>query len=216
MGQQGFKGELTMSEQMEDLLNCLYMEKIAPRWAKLGFPSTRGLMSWLSNLKERCAQLDEWCADPTSVPKVVDVSKLFNPQSYLTAIKQKTCQEQMLELDKLQVFTDVTKRIGSQIETHAREGAFVEGMFLEGARWDSNANCLDESKPKEMFCRMPVVNCKAGLASDSEKGVYICPTYCTPGRRPHYVFPAQLRTKFPAAKWVLAGVAIILDIGFAL
>jgi len=67
-----------------------------------------------------------------------------------------------------------------------------------------------------MFSQMPVVNCKAGPATDSEKGVYICPTYCTPQRRPYYVFPAQLRTKHPSAKWVLAGVALILDIGMTL
>lgn len=30
------------------------------------------------------------------------------------------------------------------------------------------------------------------------------------------MFVAQLRTKQPAAKWVLAGVAIILDIGICL
>ena len=40
---------------------------------------------------------------------------------------------------------------------------------------------------------MPVINCKAGPATDNEKGVYICPTYCTPGRRPYFVFAAQLR-----------------------
>jgi dynein heavy chain len=27
-----------------------------------------------------------------------------------------------------------------------------------------------------------------------------------------YVFPAQLKTKYPPAKWVLAGVAMILDV----
>lgn len=27
-----------------------------------------------------------------------------------------------------------------------------------------------------------------------------------------YVFPAQLKTKHPPAKWVIAGVAIILDV----
>ena len=44
---------------------------------------------------------------------------------------------------------------------------------------------------KEMFVIMPVINCKAGLASDKEeKNIYICPTYCVPTRRPHYVFPA--------------------------
>ena len=34
--QLGFKGELQMSEQMENLSNCLYAEKIAPRWQKVG------------------------------------------------------------------------------------------------------------------------------------------------------------------------------------
>jgi dynein heavy chain len=214
--QLGFKGELTMSSPMEDLMNSLYMEKIPTWWGKLGFPSTRPLASWLSNLKDRCGQLDEWCADPITIPKVVDIAKLFNPQSYLTAVKQKCCQEQMLELDKLMVFTDVLRKEKAQIEGSSRDGAYVDGLFLEGCRWDPNANSLEESKPKEMFCRMPVINCKAGLSNDNEKGVYFCPTYSTPQRRPFYVFPAQLRTKYPAAKWTLGGVALILDIGFNL
>merc|ERR1740139_1675192 len=100
-------------------------------WGKLGFASTRSLKSWRVNLQERCAQLDDWIADPLNIPKVVDISKLFNPQSFLTAIKQLCCQQQQLELDKLQVFTEVTKREPRQIEGAARDGAYVSGMFLE-------------------------------------------------------------------------------------
>ena len=44
----------------------------------------------------------------------------------------------------------------SQVESASRDGAYVDGMFLEGARWEPNGGTLDESKPKEMFCRMPV------------------------------------------------------------
>merc|ERR1712193_394686 len=117
---------------------------------------------------------------------VVDISKLFNPRSFLTAIKQVCCQQQRLELDKLRVFTDVTKREVKQIDSAAREGAYVTGMYLEGARWDVSANHLDDSKPKEMFTRMPVINCKAALIQDREdKNMYICPTYAVLTRRPH-------------------------------
>jgi len=215
--QLGFKGELTMSEQMEDIADALYMEQLPTWWVKLGFASTRTLTSWLVNLKERCAQLEDWIADPLNTPKVVDVSKLFNPMALLTAIKQLCCQQQQLELNKLQVFTEVTKRDVKACEQHAKEGAFVTGMYLEGARWDMNANSLEDSRPKEMFTRMPVINCKAGLVSDKEdKNIYICPTYCVPTRRPYFVFAAQLRSKAPPAKWVLAGVALILDIGYSL
>jgi hypothetical protein len=42
-------------------------------------------------------------------------------------------------------------------------------MYLEGARWDLNGNCLEESRPKEMFFKMPVINCKAAL--DTEGGL---------------------------------------------
>jgi len=65
-----------------------------------------------------------------------------------------------------------------------------------------------------MFVSMPVINCKAGpMLTMVEKNTYICPTYCVPTRRPFFVFAAQLRTKAPADKWTMAGVAMILDIG---
>merc|ERR1739844_44538 len=125
---------------MEDLATSLYKEKIADKWMKLGFPTTRGLAAWLSNLKERCEQLNDWIGDPLTIPKVVDVSRLFNPQSFLTAIKQLCCQSQGLELDKLQVFTDVTKREAKQVEAPSKDGAYCSGLYLEGARWDMLTN----------------------------------------------------------------------------
>lgn len=46
-----------------------------------------------------------------------------------------------------------------------------------------------------------------------EKGVYQCPCYKTELRgNLNFVFMAQLKTKHPPAKWVLAGVALILDV----
>merc|ERR1740127_86549 len=135
-----------MSEQMEDLANALFAERLPHWWVKLGFPSTRPLKSWRVNLQDRCVQLEDWINDPPNIPKVVDIARLFNPQSFLTAIKQLCCQQQSLELDKLQVFTEVTKREAKQVDAAARDGAFVTGMFLEGARWDVNGNCLEDSK----------------------------------------------------------------------
>merc|ERR1719201_1462797 len=144
--QLGFKGELTMSPAMEDLANSLALEQIYHKWSKYGFPSTRALMSWIGNLMERVEQLNDWVAEPLTIPKVVDISKLFNPQSFLTAIKQLTCQQQQLELNRLQVFTEVTKRDAKSIDSVAREGVYVSGFWLEGARWDMASGSLEDSK----------------------------------------------------------------------
>jgi len=45
-----------------------------------------------------------------------------------------------------------------------------------------------------------------------DKSVYQCPVYKTEARGNTYVFTAQLKTKLPPQKWILAGVALILDV----
>lgn len=62
---------------------------------------------------------------------------------------------------------------------------------------------------------MPVVNCRAALLTIDPKrdaALYMCPCYMTELRGATYVFTAQMKTKMPAAKWIIAGVAIILDV----
>lgn len=101
-----------------------------------------------------------------------------------------------------------------EIDAVSRDGAYIIGLSLMGARWDIGAMNLERSKPKEMFCRMPVINVRALAADkvDVSQGIYVCPTYKTEFRGPTYVFCAQLKTKFVSAKWVLAGVAMIMDV----
>lgn len=53
-----FKGELTMTEKMERLMDSIFLDRVPESWAKLAFPSTRGLGSWLDNLKHRLDQLN--------------------------------------------------------------------------------------------------------------------------------------------------------------
>lgn len=77
-----------------------------------------------------------------------------------------------------------------------------------------NSMCVDESLPKASFSLVPVVNCRAAIVTDKiDKTVYTCPVYKTVDRMNTYVFPAQLRTtKHPADKWVISGVAMVLDV----
>jgi len=45
------KGELTMTEQMETLMQNIFINKVPPTWVKLSFQTTRALGSWLDNIK---------------------------------------------------------------------------------------------------------------------------------------------------------------------
>lgn len=124
-----FKGELTMTEKMEALMGAIYLNQVPAPWAKLAFPSSRGLGSWLDNLRQRLEQLNMWKEDPVKTPMVTFLNRLFNPQSFLTAIKQVYAREKQQELNKLAIYTEVLKKLYWEPDLPpVKEGAYVFGF----------------------------------------------------------------------------------------
>ena len=208
----GLKGDLTMSEPMENIMFALAEDRVPASWEKIAYPSLRGLGSWLVNLLQRVSQLSDWSAD-LGLPKVTWLSGLFNPQSFLTAVMQTTARRNDWPLDKTVVLTEVTKKQLDAIEAPARDGAFIHGLTLEGARWDEKTGSLEDSHPKELYSQLPVVLVRAVTAEKADvRDVYQCPVYKTERRFREEVFTAQIRSKHAELKWAVAGVAAFLDI----
>lgn len=66
-------------------------------------------------------------------------------------------------------------------------------LILEGARFDIQSGTLEESKPKEMFCPLPVCYCKALQVQETgslreDKTIYQCPCYKIEDRKGTFVF----------------------------
>ena len=159
-------------------------------------------------------QLNEWRDNPMEIPRVTWISGFINPQSFLTAIRQQTAQKTGEELDKLAIQTDVQKKFAEEVDAPSSDGAYITGLFIVGARWDVTAGMVDKSRPREMFCPMPVVDARSVKADKLElKGYHECPVYKAEQRGPTFVFVAQLRSKSPPSRWIMAGVALIMDVG---
>jgi len=203
-------------------MNDVFLNRVPARWMALSFDTTRGLSSWCESLGARLAQLNAWKDEPQKIPVVTWINRLKNPQSFLTAIKQVYARKNVKELNKLYIQTDILKKWYWEIDAKdggAKEGAYVFGMQVEGARWDFSAGNLEESEPKKQYSLIPVVNLRAQelskLKSD-DKSIYSCPIYITPLRGKSYVTHAYLKTKVSPDKWILAGVSIVLDVeGFS-
>lgn len=61
------------------------------------------------------------------------------------------------------VILDIRRETESQFfknRAAPREGVYIHGLFLEGARWDSNLGVLAEAKLKELHPPMPVIYVK--------------------------------------------------------
>ncbi len=208
----GLKGELTITNDMENLGNCLFFDQVPPSWTKRAYASLHGLSNWYADLLLRIKELESWTSD-FSLPSSVWLSGFFNPQSFLTAIMQSTARKNELPLDKMSLSCDVTKKYQGETIVPPREGAYVHGLFMEGARWDITLGSIMDSHLKELHAVMPIMYIKALTADKQEsRNLYECPVYKTRQRGPTYIWTFNLKTKERASKWILAGVALLLQI----
>jgi len=215
----GLKGDLSITEPMELMMNSLATQRVPTRWEKLAWASRASLGIWFSDLLARQAQLLSWTGD-LALPKVSWISGFFNPMAFMVAVMQVASRKNDWALNKLVTTVDVTKKsTPEEVEGPARDGALVYGLFLEGARWDMAAGSVEDAFMKELYPKLPVIQVRSILAEKEDtRGIYRCPVYkqterATPGFHTPgsgFVFMMQLKTKQPSSKWVMAGVAMLL------
>jgi dynein heavy chain len=120
---------------------------------------------WFADLLLRVSQLVDW-SEAIETPNVLWISGLFNPMSYLTAIMQVTARSEGLPLDDICLRTEVknTEKI-EDFPTFASQGAYINGLFLEGAAWESGRGeeqgYLVDMQLKELHPIVPIVHVTA-------------------------------------------------------
>jgi dynein heavy chain len=215
----GLKGDLSITEPMEQMMSSLAGMRVPARWEKLAWASRATLGVWFTDLLNRQSQLMSWTGD-LALPRVSWISGFFNPMAFLVAVMQVASRKNDWPLNKLVTTVDVTKKMTpEEIEGTARDGAYVYGLYMEGARWDLQAGCMEDAFMKDLYPKIPVTLLRTILAEKEDtRGIYRCPVYkqterATPGFHTPgsgFVFMMQLKTKQPASKWVMAGVAMLL------
>jgi len=139
--------------------------------------------------------------------------------SYLTAIMQVTARAENLPLDGIALRTEVKNSFAcGDFPTFAPKGAYIDGLFLEGAGWEmgrgDEQGYLVDMQLKELHPIVPIVHVTAIPREQIQTvAIYDCPVYQTTGRGPTYVFCAKLQMESEeqdVSKWILAGVAIVM------
>lgn len=208
----GLKGALSMTAAMQELFEEIFLDKMPEKWARVSFLTKRALGSWVENFITRNEQLVSWNID-LQTPRITNIALFFNPMSFLTAIMQTTSIINSFDLDQMALVVDVLKKSADQIDTAARDGCYVSGLSMEGARWDSVTGCIEDSRLKELYPKMPIMQVRSlPLAKIDRRDQYEAPVYKTQERGPGFVVGFFLKSKQPARKWVIAGVGLLLDV----
>lgn len=103
-------------------------------------------------------------------------------QSFLTGALQNFARKYTIPIDQLGFEFHVAD--GEEPTSPAEDGVYVNGLFIEGARWNWETHLLDESEPKILFTPLPTFLLKPNRMSDiSPPPHYLCPVYKTSARR---------------------------------
>ncbi|CAD7085079.1 unnamed protein product [Hermetia illucens] len=206
------KGELAMTAEMETLLDALFYGNVPRKWEKYAYPSLLPFHQWFADLTLRIKELQGWCSDFV-LPSSIWLGGFFNPQSLLTAIRQEAARRNKLPLDNMCLTTEVTKKFRDDVNSAPLDGAFINGLFLEGADWDCNLDSIVNLSPRELYSLMPVIHAKAVVQEKTDTdGVYQCPVYKTRIRGQTFVAAFDLKTRDRPSKWILGGVALLLQV----
>ena len=137
-------------------------------------------------------------------------------------MKQDYARKYGIAIDKIdftfQVISDESK---FNLKKPAPDGAYIDGLFIEGCRWDDRLGVLTESQPKVLLTKMPKMWFVPKNIDNIEHGhAYQCPLYktlerfgtlSTTGHSTNFVVEVLLpmQQKHNESHWIKRGVAMV-------
>ena len=188
-------------------------------WSKVAFPSLKPLAAWFQDYLRRIAFMHSWLT--AGVPACFWLPGFFFPQGFMTGVLQMHARRYCVAIDSLNFEFNMTRLDAvEQVQAGPTDGIYVDGLWIDGARWNRDDALLDDALPGTMYAPLPIVHFNPVKDYEVPKGEYACPLYktsqragvlSTTGQSTNFVLYVSLAAKHGTSEdyWVLQGVALL-------
>ncbi|GLD95205.1 hypothetical protein PINS_up003847 [Pythium insidiosum] len=218
--QKAINGLIVMSSDLDNMYTAFLNGKVPQLWASVSFASLKPLGSWVKDLLDRVTFFRKWLVH--GEPVVFDLHVFFFPQGFMTGTLQNFARKYQVAIDSL-AFTFRAMDVDSadDLTQSPSDGIYVDGLWMEGARWSRSQAKLVDATPGEMFSPMVIVHFLPAANVVRSKTEYPCPVYktsvrqgtlSTTGISTNFVIAVYLPTDRHPDYWVLNGAAFLLNL----
>ncbi|CAD8108771.1 unnamed protein product [Paramecium sonneborni] len=215
--QQAIKGFVLISSELDEMYLAFLNNSIPPNWMKQSYSTLKPLSSWFKDLIARVNFIRSWM-EKDFIPAYW-MSGLFYPQGFLTGVLQTHSRKYKIPINKLNFKFKVLDIEQDRIRDEVKDGVYVYGLYLEGARWDYQHETLIEQQVGQIYFPLTMMFFQPMEEYQIGEEFYNCPCYktsnrtgvlSTTGQSTNFILSIDLMTKTEKPEyWTLRGTAII-------
>lgn len=217
--QKAVKGVIVMTGELDGMFNALLNNQVPTIWTNggVGYPSLKPLTSWFEDMILRVSFFRDWIDH--GVPNAFWVSAFYFPQGFLTSVLQGHSRANLIPVDQLSFeFHMEDTDDPEELKGKPEEGIYIHGLFMDGAAWNYEDECICDQDFGTMFVKAPVVNFVPWKDKKPNTERFSIPVYktsvragtlSTTGHSTNYVLSIEVETQEAPSYWILKGAAML-------